>query len=208
MSRRAALLSLLTAVFGALASLTALAQQANGGDKAVAIFAGGCFWCVERDFDEVTGVLATTSGFTGGALANPTYDDVAGGDTGHVEAVRVTYDPKRVSYKELLEYYWRHIDPTDGRGQFCDRGSAYKPVIFVKGDEQRREAEASKKALAESGIFNRPIAVQIKDAAEFWQAEEEHQDYYKKNPIRYRYYRHGCGRDRRIAQVWGAALGH
>jgi peptide-methionine (S)-S-oxide reductase len=194
-------------VFALAAGGTATAKAGAGG-KAIAIFAGGCFWCVERDFDAVMGVLDTTSGYAGGSLPNPSYDDVATGITGHVEAVRVTYDPSKVTYKDLLDFYWRHIDPTDGRGQFCDRGSAYKPVIFVSGEDQRREAEASKKELDVSGILKRPVAVEIKDARKFWDAEDEHQDYYKKNPFRYRYYRHGCGRDRRIAQIWGAAPGH
>lgn len=175
---------------------------------AVAIFAAGCFWCVERDFDSVPGVLETTSGYTGGKYANPTYDDVAMGLTGHVEAVRVTFDPEKVSYRQLLDFYWRHVDPTDARGQFCDRGPAYRPAIFVSSDEQQMQAEASKKDLADSKRFARPIAVEIKPAFRFWKAEEEHQDFYKKNPYRYRFYRAGCGRDARLTQLWGGDAGH
>lgn len=177
--------------------------QPSATSKAVAIFASGCFWCVEADFDKVEGVLDTTSGYTGGKVDNPSYYDVAGETTGHVEAVRVTYDPAKVSYKELLDYYWRHTDVTDGGGQFCDRGASYAPVIFVSDDEQRALAEAGKRDLEASKRFAR-IAVRIAPAFRFWPAEAEHQNYYKKNPLRYRYYRAGCGRDARIRQVWGS----
>ena len=185
----------------ALPASAADTQQPAGADKAVAIFAAGCFWCVEADFDKVQGVIDTTSGYTGGKLDNPTYEDVSSETTGHVEAVRVTYDPAKVSYKELLDYYWRHTDVTDGRGQFCDRGASYAPVIFVSDGEQKLLAEASKRELEDSKRFPR-IAVQIKPAFRFWPAEIEHQNYYKKNPLRYRYYRAGCGRDARLSQIW------
>lgn len=208
---QAAALILLFALGAPVAAVTEDAAPATAPAKAndeIAVFAAGCFWCVESDFDKVEGVLETTSGYIGGELRNPTYDDVATGITGHVEAVRVRFDPSVVSYQQLLDHYWLHVDPTDGRGQFCDRGSAYRPAIFVYGAEQTRLAQASKKTLAESGKLSRPIAVQIMPATLFWPAETEHQDYYKKNPIRYRLYRTGCGRDARLSQVWGSAYAH
>lgn len=169
---------------------------------ALATFAAGCFWCVEADFDRLPGVLETTSGYTGGRTPFPTYESVASGRTGHVEALQVVYDPQKVSYQTLLTWYWRHVDPIDGGGQFCDRGAEYRPVIFVHDDEQRRLAEKSKAQLASSGLLDRPIAVTIEPAKAFTPAEAEHQDYYKKNPLRYLYYRFGCGRDQRIDQIW------
>lgn len=181
--------------------------SAKGPAAATAIFAAGCFWCVEADFDKVPGVISTTSGYTGGKYANPTYDDVAVGVTGHVEAVRITFDPARISYQQLLDYYWHHVDPTDARGQFCDRGGAYQPVIFVSDDAQKAEAEASKKQLEDSKRFKR-VAVEIKPAFRFWPAEAEHQDFYKKNPYRYRFYRLGCGRDAHLARLWGSEYAH
>lgn len=177
-----------------------LAPAPPGIDEA--IFAAGCFWCVEKDFDEVPGVVETISGYTGGRTANPSYEAVARGRTGHVEAVLVRFDPKRVSYQELLDYYWRHTDVTDGYGQFCDRGSAYRPVIFTRGEEQAQLAQAGKAALEATGRFREKIAVSIRPAGPFTPAETEHQDYSRKNPIRYRYYRTGCGRDARIKALW------
>lgn len=182
-------------------------QTATAPQRAVAIFAAGCFWCVERDFDQIAGVLETTSGYIGGDVANPTYEEVATEQTGHVEAVRVTYDATRVSYRELLDYYWHHVDPTDGLGQFCDRGLPYRPAIFTVDAKQKALAEKSKKDLEESGRFAR-VAVAIEPAFRFWPAEAEHQDFYKKNPYRYRFYRLGCGRDARLAQVWGNDYTH
>lgn len=204
--RAAAALLALTGAASALmpaAAGTAERAESPAGASAVAIFAAGCFWCVEADFDKVAGVLDTTSGYIGGRTDNPSYDDVATETTGHVEAVRVTYDPAKVSYKELLDFYWHHTDVTDGRGQFCDRGTAYAPVIFVADDKQRALAEAGKRELEDSKRFSR-VAVRIAPAFRFWPAEAEHQNYYKKNPIRYRYYRAGCGRDARLRQVWGS----
>jgi len=168
-----------------------------------ATFAGGCFWCVEEAFDAVPGVVSTTSGYTGGRVRNPTYEEVSSGTTGHVEAVQVKYDPSRVSYEELLRVFWRNIDPTDPGGQFCDRGPQYRSVIFYHDDEQRRIAERSKAELERSGRFPR-IVTEIRPAGPFFRAEEEHQDYYRRNPVRYRYYKFGCGRARRLAQLWGA----
>ncbi len=170
---------------------------------AQAVFAGGCFWCMEKPFDELDGVLSTTSGYTGGTLANPTYEQVSDGNTGHVEAVRVDYDPQKVSYERLVEVFWRNVDPLDGRGQFCDKGFQYTSAIFYADEEERRIAEASRKRLEEEGHLGGKIATRIVAAAPFYDAEEYHQDYYQKNPIRYRYYRRGCGRDRRLAELWG-----
>jgi peptide-methionine (S)-S-oxide reductase len=170
---------------------------------AVATFAAGCFWCVERDFDKVPGVISTTNGYTGGHTDNPDYDSVATGDTGHVEAMQVVYDPARVSYETLLAAFWQTVDPIDDRGQFCDRGPQYRPAIFAHSPEQRRLAEASIAAMQASGLFKRRIAVKVSDASKFTPAEPEHQDYHKRNPIRYMIYRFGCGRDQRLQQIWG-----
>ncbi|MEO0883672.1 MAG: peptide-methionine (S)-S-oxide reductase MsrA [Pseudomonadota bacterium] len=169
---------------------------------AEAIFAGGCFWCVESDFDKVEGVLETISGYTGGALESPTYRQVAKENTGHYEAVKIVYDSEVVSYSELVEYFWRHVDPTDAGGQFCDRGSSYRTAIFAATPEEREIAEQSKLAIDESQVLSTPIVTPVIDAATFWPAEDYHQDYYLKNPIRYELYRNGCRRDARIGQVW------
>jgi peptide-methionine (S)-S-oxide reductase len=170
----------------------------------VAIFAGGCFWCVEADFDKVPGVLETVSGFIGGTTKNPSYKEVVQGGTGHLEAVRVTYDPLKVSYAQLLGVFWRSVDPTDAGGQFCDRGEAYTTAIFALDQQQRREAEQSKAELSASQVLRAPIVTPIRDAGPFYPAEDYHQDYYKKNPVRYRIYRYGCGRDARVREIWGA----
>lgn len=171
----------------------------------VATFASGCFWCTESDFDKVDGVKQTISGYMGGDTENPTYATVSTGDTGHAEALQVTYDPKVVSYDKLLDHYWRTTDVVDGGGQFCDRGSQYRPVIFVATPEQRKLAEASKAELEKSGRFDQPIAVEIADAGPFTPAEDYHQNYYKTHALQYRYYRHACGRDARLKQLWGDA---
>ena len=185
------------------------AAQAQGGvQKATAIFAAGCFWCVESDFDKVDGVLETISGYTGGSKANPTYEDVGSGTTGHAEALQVVYDPAKVSYPKLLDYYWRHVDLLDGGGQFCDRGNQYRPAIFTSSNEQKKLAEESKAALEKSGRFKQKIAVKIVPATAFTPAEDYHQDYYKKNPLRYKLYRTGCGRDARLEKLWGSEYTH
>ena len=168
-----------------------------------AYFAGGCFWCTEADFEKVDGVIDAISGYTGGHVANPTYEQVSAGGTGHVEAVKVIYDPAKVSYEQLLQYFWMHIDPTDAGGQFVDRGPQYRSVIFYSDEQEHRLAEASKKKLAESGRFDKPIVTEILPLGPFYPAEEYHQDYYKKNPIRYRYYRYRSGRDQYLKKVWG-----
>jgi peptide-methionine (S)-S-oxide reductase len=174
--------------------------------EAVATFAAGCFWCVQADFDKVAGVLRTTTGYMGGMTRNPTYEEVATGRTGHAEVVQIVFDPKRVSYAQLLEVYWRNTDVIDGRGQFCDRGSAYRPVIFIHDDEQLRLATQGKKALDDSARFMRPVAVQIARATAFTPAEDEHQKFYESNARWYKFYRWGCGRDSRLHQLWGSAM--
>jgi peptide-methionine (S)-S-oxide reductase len=193
----------------ALSAAGAVAQQESSTDgQALATFAGGCFWCMEPPYDELDGVLATTSGYSGGKKADPTYQEVSAGGTGHAEVVQITYDPAKVSYEELLEVFWRNVDPLDAGGQFCDRGDQYRTGIFVHGDEQRRLAEASKQALADSGRFSQPIVTEIVTAGPFYPAEDYHQDYYEKNPIRYKFYRWNCGRDARLAQLWGDQATH
>ena len=193
-----------TLPIGARETMAGTTQDAaHPPQMAHAVFAAGCFWCVESDFDRVPGVIETTSGYTGGKLDNPTYEN----HTGHVEAVQVTYDPAKVTYKQLLDYYWHHVDLMDGEGQFCDRGPSYRPAIFVGNDADAALAKASKSELERSGRF-RQIAVQIEAAGKFFPAEDYHQDYYTKNPLRYRYYRAGCGRDARLEQIWGADYQH
>jgi peptide-methionine (S)-S-oxide reductase len=171
--------------------------------QAVATFAGGCFWCVEEAFEKVPGVISAVSGYTGGTVANPSYEQVSSKKTGHAEAVRVTYDPSKVSYQSLVDWFWHNIDPVDAKGQFCDKGSPYRSAIFVHDEEQKKIAEASKKALEESGRFKEPIATEILPAGPFYEAEDYHQNYYKVNPVRYQFYKHGCGRAARLEQIWG-----
>lgn len=170
-----------------------------------ATFAGGCFWCMEPPFDELPGVISTTSGYTGGKTKNPTYQEVSAGTTGHAEAVQVVYDPAKVSYATLLEVFWKNIDPTTRDRQFCDVGSQYRTAIFWHNEEQLRLAEASKKQLEQSGRFTQPIATEIVPMAMFYPAEDYHQDYYQKNPIRYKFYRYNCGRDQVLTEIWGTS---
>lgn len=167
---------------------------------AEAIFAGGCFWCMEKPFDEVDGVLETTVGYAGGTVPMPTYEQVSAGGTGHAESIRVGYDPKRVSYEKLLEVFWKNVDPFDAGGQFCDRGSQYRSAIFPVNAEQRRIAEASIAALEKAR--NRKIATRVEQTEHFWPAEDYHQNYYQRNPLRYAFYRANCGRDKRLNEVW------
>jgi peptide-methionine (S)-S-oxide reductase len=185
-----------------LGALTASAATATSG-HAIATFAGGCFWCMEPPYDELDGVISTTSGYTGGHKQNPTYEEVSSGKTGHAEAVQVVYDPKRITYERLLEVFWRNIDPLTANAQFCDHGTQYRSGIFFHDAAQRRFAEESKRTLEASGRFKTPIVTEIVEAGTFYPAEEYHQDYYKKNPVRYKFYRAGCGRDRRLAELWG-----
>ena len=179
------------------------AQTKAQKTKAIATFAGGCFWCMEPPFEKLKGVSSVTSGFTGGLAKNPRYKDVAGGRTAHIEAVRIIYNPSIISYEDLLQVYWRNVNPTDPGGQFVDRGPQYSTAIFVHSKSQRAMAERSKKQLSASGRFSKPIVTPIRDAGPFYRAEEYHQDYYKENPIRYHYYRSRSGRDNFINKVWG-----
>ena len=169
-----------------------------------AIFAGGCFWCIEADFEKLPGVLGAESGYTGGHTVNPSYEQVSAGNTGHTEAIRVSYDPQKVSYPQLLDYFWRHIDPTVKNRQFCDIGTQYRSGIYWQNEDERKAAESSRDALLASGRLPR-IETEIAAATPFYPAEEYHQDYYRKNPIRYAYYRQGCGRDARVKQIWGGS---
>ena len=178
-----------------------IAQNAHAQQLEKAIFAGGCFWCVESDFDKVPGVVATVSGYVGGKTQNPTYEQVSAGDTGHYEAVEITYDPTKVSYEALLTAFWHSVDPTDGGGQFCDRGQSYQTAVFVANEKQRSLAETSKTAAQR--MLGKPILSPILAATRFYAAEDYHQDYYEKNPLRYRYYRWGCGRDKKVKDIWG-----
>ena len=170
-------------------------------DEREAIFAGGCFWCMEPPYDKLDGVLETTSCYTGGHTENPSYRSVTGGDTGHYEAVKVTYDPDKIDYAQLLEIFWRNIDPLDAGGQFCDRGSSYRTAIFVRNETQERLARDSKARIAEQ--LDQSVATRIRSAGPFYPAEAYHQDYYQKNPLRYQYYRYRCGRDQRLEELWG-----
>ena len=171
----------------------------------IATFAGGCFWCMEPPYDKLDGVISTVSGYTGGRTVDPTYEEVSSGTTGHAESLQVTYDPSRIGYQKLLDVFWRNVDPLARDRQFCDIGEQYRSAIFYHDDEQKRLAEASKRALEQSGRFKQPIATQIVAALPFYPAEEYHQDYYKKNPIRYKFYRYNCGRDQRLKELWGEA---
>ena len=179
-----------------------ISETAKGG-QAIATFAGGCFWCMEGPFDELDGVLSTTSGYTGGQTVNPTYEEVSAGGTGHAEAVQVVYDPQKISYQELLAVYWPNTDPTTPDAQFCDHGDQYRPEIFYHDDKQRQLAEASKEEIKRTKTFSAPLVTEITQATAFYPAEEYHQDFYRKNPIRYKFYRFTCGRDARLATLWG-----
>lgn len=188
-----------------LAPAVAVAAEEAVGERAVATFAGGCFWCMEGPFDVLEGVVSTTSGYIGGSVENPTYDQVSRGKTGHAEAVQVVYDAERVSYERLLDVFWHNVDPTTADGQFCDHGNQYRPAIFVHDAAQRAAAEASRAALERNKPFSGDIVVTIEDAATFYPAEDYHQDFYVKNAFRYRFYRYNCGRDQRLEELWGTA---
>jgi len=193
--------SLFTTFIGLIFSLNTLVANAMNEEKA--ILAGGCFWCVESDFDKIKGVTKTISGYIGGHQKNPTYKQVSRGGTGHTEAVEITFDPTIISYEKLLDIYWRSIDPTTASSQFCDHGSQYRPEIFYLSKTQKEVSQASKMALEESKPFKDPIMVNITKATTFYPAEDYHQNYHNKNPIRYKFYRHGCGRDARLEALWG-----
>jgi len=188
--------------FAAAAPSTA---QAPVVKTAKATFAGGCFWCMEPPYDKLPGVISTVSGYMGGQVKNPTYEQVSTGRTGHTEVVQVEYDPSKVTYEKLLEVFWANIDPTVKNAQFCDHGSQYRSGVFFHDEAQRKAAEASKVALDKSKPFKQPIVTEITKAGEFYRAEDYHQDYYQKNPVRYKLYRNGCGRDARLKELWGKA---
>ncbi len=188
--------------FSLLFAMPYAVSSASSYDKA--IFAGGCFWCMTEPFEKLPGVFRVVSGYTGGTGIDPTYDDYA--EKGHVEAVEVTYDPALVTYDELLNVYWRQINPTDSGGQFCDRGPQYRPVIFYFNDKQKELAEKSEEKLGKSGRYDKPLTVEITRASAFYAAEEYHQDYYRKHPLKYKYYRFNCGRDQYLEKIWGKAM--
>jgi peptide-methionine (S)-S-oxide reductase len=195
------------AVYAVTADRGTAAQQIvpAGGTREQATFAGGCFWCMEAPFDTLPGVVSVTVGYTGGSVRNPGYEQVSAGGTGHAEAVQISYDPRKISYETLLHVFWRNIDPTVKNRQFCDVGSQYRSAIFYHSEQQRRLALAAKAALTKNKPFTEPIVTEIVPATDFYRAEDYHQQYYRKNPIRYKYYRASCGRDRRLQQLWGNA---
>lgn len=193
---------------GALSLLLASPSSSRAAERGEAIFAGGCFWCVETAFEGLPGVSAVISGYTGGTKKDPTYEEVSSGGTGHAESVRVVFDPTKISYARLLEIFWHNIDPLTPNAQFCDHGSQYRSAIFYLDDAQKKAAEDSRRAIATSGRFKSPIVTEITRAGQFYPAEEYHQDFYKKDPLRYQSYRLGCGRDRRLHELWGDSAGH
>lgn len=183
-------------------------QPAARRELATATFAGGCFWCMQPPFEQLDGVVSTTVGYTGGHTKNPSYEQVSAGGTGHAESVQIVYDPAKISYTQLLDVFWHNIDPLTSNGQFCDHGNQYRTTIFFHDEPQRRLAEESQRRLEESKHFDRPIVTEIVPATEFYPAEEYHQNYHEKNPVRYKFYRWNCGRDQRLAELWGAAPTH
>jgi peptide-methionine (S)-S-oxide reductase len=201
MMRRTFLVGALLSICVTLAACAAEGYEQAGQSKATATFAGGCFWCVEEAFDAVDGVLSTTSGYTGGQRPNPTYEQVSSGETGHIEAVRVVFDPSKVSYEKLLEVFWRNVDAVDAGGQFCDRGGQYRAAVFYHSTEQKQQAEASKATIA--ARLGQAVVTDIVSAGPFYPAEEYHQDYYKRNPLRYKLYKWNCGRAQRLEKLWG-----
>ncbi len=184
------------------------AGERSGGKRETATFAGGCFWCMEPPFDKLPGVLSVTAGYTGGRVKNPSYEQVSAGGTGHAEAVQIVYDPTKIGYAKLLDIFWHNIDPTADERQFCDTGHQYRSAIFFHSPEQQALALNAKATLEKNKPFAGPIVTQVVPAGEFYLAEEYHQQYYKKNPLRYGYYRASCGRDRRLKELWGRAAGH
>jgi peptide-methionine (S)-S-oxide reductase len=203
--RRIILLGVLTAglLAGPVVHPQTESRQASDARYEKATFAGGCFWCMEPPFDELPGVISTTSGYTGGRTKNPTYEQVSAGITGHAESVEVLFDPAKITYARLLDVFWKNIDPLTANRQFCDSGTQYRSGIYYHTEEQKRLAEASKKALEDSGRFKQPLVTEIVAATAFYPAEDYHQDYYKKNPIRFKYYKYNCGRARRLEELWG-----
>ena len=203
--RRHAVLSVLSIaiLFIGTLSVQAISQAAANATQGKAYFAGGCFWCMEEVFENVEGVLSVTSGYMGGAVARPSYEEVSAGRTGHAESVEVVYDPAKVSYQKLLDAFWLNVDPITPNAQFCDHGSQYRSAIFFQTDEEKRTSETSKRAIEQSSRFNDQIVTQIVMASQFYPAEEYHQDFYKKNPIRYKFYKYNCGRAQRLETLWG-----
>lgn len=199
MSKTGQLLIFIVSVLWVSSSVYAEPQT----QPAQAIFAGGCFWCMEKPFDELPGVIKTTSGYTGGQLNNPSYEQVSSGTTGHFEAIQITYNPAKVTYEQLLAVFWHNIDPTDAKGQFCDKGDQYRSAVFYENASEKQLAERSKVALEAARLFAEPITTLFLPATTFFPAEDYHQDYYQKNPVRYRYYRSSCGRDQRLKALWG-----
>jgi peptide-methionine (S)-S-oxide reductase len=189
-------------VFGLVGQATAAPAMAKP-DYETATFAGGCFWCMEPPFEKLDGVISTTAGYTGGHKKNPTYEEVSHGGTGHAEAVQIVFDPRKISYSRLLDVFWHNVDPTNAHGQFCDNGDQYRSEIFYHNEEQRQLAVESLQSLEKKKPFAGPIVTRIAPATTFYPAEEYHQDYYKKNPLRYKFYRYTCGRDQRLEQLWG-----
>ena len=195
-------------LLGCIACNSIAAEAPAAVPYQTATFAGGCFWCMEGPFDRLDGVISTTSGYTGGHKDNPTYKEVSSGGTGHAEAVQIVYDPAKISYGELLNVFWHNIDPTNANGQFCDRGNQYRSEIFYANAEQEKLARQSLAALNETKPFDAPVVTTVSPAGTFYPAEDYHQDYYQKNPVRYKFYRYGCGRDKRLEELWGEAAGH
>lgn len=198
------ILAMLLSIMAGMAMATGYGEQADAKSTAVAIFAGGCFWCMEHPFDKLDGVISTTSGYTGGHVKNPTYQQVSAGGTGHAEALQIEYDPRKITYERLLEVFWRNIDPTTPNRQFCDNGPQYRSAIFYLDEKQKQIAEASRLAIEKGKKLPGAIVTEITSAGPFYPAEEYHQDYYLKNPLRYKYYRFQCGRDARLKELWGA----
>lgn len=187
----------------AIGLLTAMGSAGQAAEQAKAVFAGGCFWCMEEAFEQVEGVLSVTSGYMGGHKANPTYEEVSAGITGHAESVEIAYDPARVSYRTLLDHFWKNVDPLTPNAQFCDHGTQYRSAIFYGNEEEKRLAEASKQAIEQSNKLKGTIVTQLVKATTFYPAEDYHQDFYKKNPLRYKFYKLNCGRVARLEQLWG-----
>jgi len=196
------------AIIGLSTTLIAINATMSATNLEKATFAGGCFWCMEHPFDELSGVVSVTSGYTGGHKKNPTYEEVSAGGTGHAESVQVVYDPAKVTYEKLLNVFWHNIDPTTRDRQFCDSGNQYRSAIFYHNEEQHRLALQSKAQLEKPKLFKGPVVTEIVQATEFYPAEEYHQHYYRKNPIRYKFYRTSCGRDQRLRELWGSEAGH
>ena len=183
--------------------VAATGSAGHAAEQAKAVFAGGCFWCMEEVFEKVEGVVSVTSGYMGGQKTNPTYEEVSAGGTGHAESVEVVYDPAKVSYQKLLDNFWKNVDPLTPNAQFCDHGTQYRAAIFYGNEEEKRQAEASRQAVEQSKRFTEPIVTQIVASATFYPAEDYHQDFYKKNPARYKFYKFTCGRAQRLEQLWG-----